>query len=130
MLRWADSQVAGKQTLGLPSSVLRVWTCQSCGSASSLSSPLAWGAPVPGALRGQGMDEAGLRVGGSFLLGVRILCALFALWAAEVIGLVGLLGNTGEAHGRIWQSCEQPLDQETTCGPSVLVPASPRLLPG
>lgn len=28
------------------------------------------------------MDEAGLQVGGSFLLGVRILCALFALWAA------------------------------------------------
>lgn len=43
------------------------------------------------------MDEAGLQVGGSFLLGVRIICALFALWAAEVIGLVGLLGNTGES---------------------------------
>lgn len=64
MLRWADSPVGGKQT-------------------SSLSSPLAWGAPVPGALRGQGMDEAGLRAGGGFLLGCLIPCSLFALWAAE-----------------------------------------------
>lgn len=125
MLRWAV-RLLGSRPLACPALSSESGPARSCGSASSLSSPLAWGAPVPGALSGQGMDEAGLQVRGSFLLGVRILCALFALWAAEVIGL----GNTGEARGRIWQSCEQPLDQETTCGPSVLVPASPRLLRG
>lgn len=91
----------------------------------SLGGTCAWSPEGAGNGRGWAPGRRGLSSGLPYPL--QPVCSL---GGREVIGLVGLLGNTGEPHGGIWQGCEKPLDQEVTRGRSVLVPAPAGLLPG